>query len=203
MNEELTKRSGARSPFAGQVFTGFRSIFVKLFIILTLVLVTLPLFTSFNDFLTKTAEKIGAYSFLSQNIVPMETRAVSLILRPFGINSRPSNSLLYIPDKYQGYYSIYFSWNCLGWQSVVLLMLTLVVGLSGNHKLITKIEVIILGFSGTFLMNLLRISSIVLTTNYFGPFSASIIHNYLGTLFTILWFFFYWWFSYTYILEEK
>ncbi len=195
------KRSTARGRFAG--FTGFRAVSRNLFLLLVFVLMSLPLFTTFNEILTKFAEKSGVYSFLAKNVVPFETRAVSLILKPFGIDAKPTISHLFIrrPDGTRT--GIFLSWNCLGWQSAVLLILTLITGLSGHHRLDRKIETILLGLSGTFLINLVRISAVVLVAYYFGQLPATVVHDYGGTLFTMAWFFFFWWFSYNFVLEEK
>ena len=200
---DLKNRKSAQAPFAGVVLSGLKGITRNLFIILVFVMISLPLFTTFNEILTRIVERSGAYTYLTKNIVPFETRAVSLILRPLGIDSRPTISHLYIKGQDNTQTGIYFSWNCLGWQSAILLIFTLITGLWGNYTWDRKLEVIILGVSGTFLINLLRISVVTLSAYYFGQIPATIIHDYGGTLFTIGWFFFYWWFSYTFILEEK
>jgi len=202
-SEKNIKRRSSKAPFAGFPQKGFRGISRNLFFITTLVLLSLPLFTTFNEILTKVVEATGFYELLTRYIVPFETRAVSVILMPFGIDARPTLSNLFIKRVDGTTTSIFFSWNCLGWQSVVLLAITFITGLSGNHKLTDKIETIILGISGTFLINLVRISFVVIVAYYFGQLTATIVHDYGGTLFTMGWFFFYWWFSYVYILGEK
>jgi exosortase/archaeosortase family protein len=196
------KRTSSQSQFGVLPVAGFRRISRNLFIVLVFVLMSLPLITTFNEILTKIVEKTGTYTFLTKNVVPFETRAVSLILKPLGIDAKPTVSHLIIQrdGKTTG---IFFSWNCLGWQSAVLLILTLVTGLIGNYKWEQKLETILLGISGTFLINLLRISIVVIVAFYFGQLPATIVHDYGGTLYTIAWFFLYWWFSYRYLLEEK
>lgn len=196
------QRQTATSKFALTNFSGFRGMSRNLFLLLVFLLMSLPLFTTFNEILTKVAEKTGTYAFLTKNVVPFETRAVSVILRPFGIDAKPTLTHLFIkrPDGTQT--GIFFSWNCLGWQSAVLLLLTLITGLSGNYTWDRKLETVLLGVSGTFLINLLRISVVVMVAYYFGQLPATLIHDYGGTLFTIIWFFFFWWFSYNFILEN-
>ncbi len=197
------KRKTAKAPFGQGALTGFRGVSKSLFIILVFILMSLPLFTTFNEILTKVVEKAGVYTFLTKNVVPFETRAVSLILRPFGIEASPTASHLFIKRPDGSTTGIFFSWNCLGWQSAVLLFLTLFTGLSGNHPVWRKLEVILLGLSGTFLINLLRISVVTLVAYYWGQFPATVVHDYGGTLFTVVWFFFFWWFSYKFILEGE
>ena len=174
----------------------------NLFLLLIFILMSLPLFTTFNEVLTKFVEKTGTYTFLTQNVVPFETRAVSVVLKPLGIDAQPTISRLYIRRPNGTTSGIFFSWNCLGWQSALLLILTLVTGLSGSYSWDKKLETVLLGLSGTFLINLIRISVVVLVAYYFGQLPATVVHDFGGTLFTILWFFFFWWFSYNFILEE-
>ena len=196
-------RFSAQAPFSHKKLQGFRGMSKNLFLLLVFILMSLPLFTTFNEILTKVAEKSGAYSILSKNIVPFETRAVSLILKPLGIEGRPTISHLYIKREDGSRTGIFFSWNCLGWQSAILLILTLITGLSGNYTIWSKIETLLLGLCGTCLIKLLGMSVVVLVAYYWGQLPATIIHDYGGTLFTILWFFFFWWFSYSFVLEEK
>jgi exosortase/archaeosortase family protein len=198
---ENEPRKSAIAPFSQNKFTAFKRTSSYLFLILVFVLMALPLFTTFNEILTKVAEKTGAYGFLTKNVVPFETKAVSLMIKPFGIDAKPTVSHLYIDRPDGTKTGVFFSWNCLGWQSAVLLILTLVTGLSGNYTLGRTFETVLLGLSGTFLINLVRISVVVLIAYYFGQLPATLVHDYGGTLFTIAWFFFYWWFSYSFILE--
>src|SRR3989344_1549737 len=135
-------RKTAQAPFARIKLTGFKRMSGNLFLLLVFILMSLPLFTTFNEILTKTAEKTGTYAFLTNNVVPFETRAVSLILRPFGIDSKPTISHLFITRPDGTRTGIFFSWNCLGWQSAVLLLLTLVTGLTGAYSIDRKIETI-------------------------------------------------------------
>lgn len=88
-------------------------------------------------------------------------------------------------------------------KSVVLLLLTLVTGLTGNFPLRRKLEIVLLGISGTFLLNLLRINAVVLVAYCFGQLPATVVHDYDETFFTIIWFFFFWYFSYRFILEAE
>jgi len=199
---DKTTRKTAQAPFAQGRFVGFRGTARYLFMILVFILMAMPLFTTFNEILTKIAEKTGAYAFLTRNVVPFETRAVSLIVKPLGIDAKPTISNLFIDRPDGSKTNIFFSWNCLGWQSAILLLLTLITGLSGNYSIGRKVETILLGLSGTFLINLIRISVVVVIAYYFGQLPATLVHDYGGTLFTVAWFFFYWWFSYTFILES-
>lgn len=192
----------AESTFLKSAFIGIKKVISKVLLFMIFTLISFPLFTTFNEFLTKIVEKLGIYTFLSKNVVPFETRAVSFVLRFFRINSRPTNTFLYIGELGEET-AVFFSWNCLGWQSVVLLILTASIGLSGHFNLIHKVETLAFGVCGTFLVNLLRITAVILVNYHFGSVAGRIFHDYVGILLTMFWFVFFWWFSYKYILEEK
>lgn len=199
--ENPQKRKSAFAPFARPDFGGFRGVSFYLFLFLVFILMSLPLFTTFNELLTKIAEGTGMYRLLADEIVPFQTRVVSLVLSPFGIKGLPTNTSVIIRDQLGKTTNVFFSWNCLGWQSAVLLFLTFLTGLSGNHPLGSKLETVLLGMTGTFLINVVRISVVTIIAFYFGQLPAIIIHDYGGTLFTVLWFFLFWWVSYRYILD--
>ena len=60
-----------------------------------------------------------------------------------------------------------------------------------------------LGLIGTFMLNLLRISLVVLVFYFWGKLPATIIHNYGSVILTILWLFLFWWFIYSYVSDAK
>ena len=53
------------------------------------------------------------------------------------------------------------------------------------------------------LVNLLRIVFVVLIAYYFDQSVAILFHDYGSTLEVLGWLFFFWWFAYSYVLEEK
>ncbi len=197
------KRISAQSPFAGKKLGGFKGVWRNLLLVLVFMLMSLPLFTTFNEILTKLVEGLGWYQWLANWVVPFYTRAVSLVLRPMGIDSQPTLSHLFVKRGDGSLTGIYLSWNCLGWQSAVLLILTLITGLTGNFSWDRKLETVTLGVSGTFLVNLVRISVVTVIAYYFGQLPATIVHDYGGTIFTVAWFLWFWWFAYKYILEGE
>jgi exosortase/archaeosortase family protein len=95
------------------------------------------------------------------------------------------------------------AWNCLGWQSLLLLIVSLVAGLRGNFTNISRLECIVFGFFGTLLINVLRMSLVATGIYYVNTFFALVVHDYLMALMAIAWLIFFWWFSYAFILEER
>jgi len=180
---------------------------------LAVMLVLLPFLTTFNSVLTSVINKIGLYQTIQKTIVPFESRLIVTIIRPLGIPAflAPATSNVGGPGERASFYllkgSEYFpvqlQWNCLGWQSFLLLIFSLVVGLQGNFTKISKIECVLIGILGTFLINIFRMVFITIGIYYVNTVFALLIHDYFAALTTIIWLFFFWWFSYSFVLEEK
>ena len=94
-------------------------------------------------------------------------------------------------------------WNCLGWQSAVLLLASFLTGFQGKFSKISRLEVLIIGVLGTYLINFLRIFIVGFFAVFFGSLPARIFHDWFSLMFVLIWFFVYWWFSYSFVLETK
>ena len=172
---------------------------------LAVMLVLLPFVTTFNSVLTEIVNKIGFYRTLQETIVPFESRLIVLVVRFLGVSAflapvgeRASFYLL----KGSQYFPVELQWNCLGWQSLLLLGISFLVGLSGNFTKLSKLECILIGLLGTFLLNIFRMVFITVGIYYVNTVFALLIHDYFAALTTIIWLFFFWWFSYSFVLEE-
>ena len=127
---------------------------------------------------------------------------IAALLGLFGIRAAASQTSLYL-TKGASTIPIYISWNCRGWQSFILLLITLLTGLQGPHTPRSKLETVILGFLGTLLVNLWRISVVCVVAYYVGQLPAVIFHDYGGTILILLWLFAFWYFAHGYRLEPS
>ncbi len=174
---------------------------IRLVLIMGAILIMiLPFVTTFNEFLTRIVETTGLDVILTDWVVPIEARMLSVILGFIGIPSQVSTSTIYL-DKGGFFLPVYISWNCVGWQSFILFAVTLATGIQGPFSKASKIEAVIIGFLGTFLVNLLRIASVAVVAFYFGQMPAVVYHDYGGTILILIWLFAYWWFSHGWLLE--
>jgi len=162
----------------------------------------LPFVNVFNHFLTRLVEGSGAYQVIQNYVTPHIIKLVMVVLRFFGIKTRWGQSMFLVYTK-DGPLSMVISWNCLGWQSLVIFFVSLITGLSGNFTRLSKLECILIGILGTFLLNLGRIVASVLAIIYVNQFFAYVLHDYLMVLVTILWLFIFWWFSYSFVLIPR
>lgn len=172
--------------------------FTTIFALLAVFLAVLPFLVTFNEVLTHLVEKFRLYMWVQEQIVPLEVRMVGVLVSPLGINFLAHQNGMTVNGIYAG-----MTWNCIGWQSLLLLIITLVVGLRGNYTLVSKMETVLIGLLGTFLVNMARLVFIVILLAYSRPLFAVVYHDYLAAIVTIIWLFGFWWFSYSYVLEEK
>ena len=171
--------------------------FAIIFALLAVFLAVLPFLVTFNEALTHLVEKLRLYMWVQERIVPLEVKMVGVLVSPLGINYLAHQNGMTVNGIYAG-----MTWNCIGWQSLILFGITLLVGLQGNFRKSSKIECLVIGILGTILVNLLRLAAITFLIFNFNAIPATILHDYLSAFILILWLFWFWWFSYSYVLEE-
>jgi exosortase/archaeosortase family protein len=162
-------------------------------------LMLLPLVTTFDDLLTTWAMQLGANNPL-QTIVPVEARMVVGLLGMVGIHAAASGSYMVVWDRSGAMHSLFISWNCIGWQSLVLLGVSLITGLRGRHRVEARVQVIVIGVAGTMLLNLLRVAAVAAIAATIGVTPAILFHDYGGTLLVITYLFLFWMFAQRWIL---
>ncbi len=165
-------------------------------------LMLLPLVTTFNDLLTTWAMQLGANNPL-QAIVPVEARMVVALVGLLGIHAAASGSHLVVWDGSGVMHTLFISWNCIGWQSLVLFGISLVSGLRGAHSTEVRIQVVGIGVAGTMLLNLLRVAAVAAIAATIGVTPAILFHDYGGTLLVIGFLFAFWLFVQRWILEPQ
>ncbi|HEV3102818.1 MAG TPA: exosortase/archaeosortase family protein [Candidatus Dormibacteraeota bacterium] len=162
-------------------------------------LMLLPLVTTFDDFLTSWAMQLGVNNPL-QAIVPVEARMVVSILGLAGIRSAAAGSNIAVWDGAGTMHSLFISWNCIGWQSLVLLGVSFFSGLRGQHPIEFRIQVIVIGVAGTVFVNLIRVAAVAALEVTWGHVPALLFHDYGGTVIIVVWLFGFWAFVHRWIL---
>jgi exosortase/archaeosortase family protein len=154
-------------------------------------LMVLPLVTTFDDFLTSWALLLGANNPL-QAIVPVEARMVVSLLGLVGVRGAAAGSNIVVWDSAGAMHTLFISWNCIGWQSLLLLGMSFFSGLRGQQALGSRLQVIVIGVSGTMLLNLIRVAAVAALEVRWGHLPALIFHDYGGTILVIGWLFVFW-----------
>ncbi|OGD94711.1 hypothetical protein A3A48_01335 [Candidatus Curtissbacteria bacterium RIFCSPLOWO2_01_FULL_37_9] len=93
------------------------------------------------------------------------------------------------------------AWNFLGWQSMLLLIISLFAGLEGKYSNVSRLEYIVFGLFGTLFVNVFRMNVITAWIYYINEVFAKIVHDYVAVILAIIWLIFFWWFSYRFVLE--
>ena len=166
-----------------------------------LILVALPFVTTYSDLLTAGAIRIGVAGPL-QSVSPIEARMVVALLQLFGVHAAAAGSQLVVWDAGGRPTNLFISWNCIGWQSLVLFGASLSVGLRGLSAE-TRIQVFVVGLLGTLLVNVLRVALVCLLAAVVGRTPALIFHDYGGTLMTVGWLFAFWLAAERWLLAER
>lgn len=181
--------------------------FKLLFVILAIILMLLPFVAALHSLLTDFFSNLGWYQVINQYIVPWESRLVAVAIRPLGISSvvTPDSprSAFYMITRQGTPMSVNLAWNCLGWQSMLILVISIIFGLRGSFTWLSRIECILLGFFGTMLVNVLRMAIVAAGIYYINQVFALVVHDYLVALMTIAWLVVFWWFSYAFVLEPR
>lgn len=175
---------------------------LSLLAMLCALLMLLPLVTTFDDFLTTWALQLGANNPL-QAIVPVEARMVAGLLGLVGIHAAASGSHLVVWDGAGAMHTLFISWNCIGWQSLVLLGVSFLSGLRGRHPIEARIQVIVIGVAGTMLLNLLRVAVVAGIAATVGVMPAVLFHDYGGTILVVAFLFGFWIFVQRWILGAE
>ena len=162
-------------------------------------LMLLPFVTTFDDLLTTWALQLGANNPL-QGIVPIEARMVVGLLGAVGIHAAASGSHIVIWDAAGSMHTLFISWNCIGWQSLILLGISFLSGLRGQLSLEARVQVVLIGIAGTMLLNLMRVAAVAAIAATIGQTPAMLFHDYGGTLLVIGWLFGFWIFAQRWIL---
>jgi len=164
-------------------------------------LMLLPFVTTFDDLLTSWAMQLGANNPL-QAIVPTEARMVVGLLGFVGIHAAASGSHIVIWDTAGAMHTLFISWNCMGWQSLVLLGISFMSGLRGRQSMEARVQVVLIGIVGTMLLNLMRVAAVAAIAATIGQTPAILFHDYGGTLLVVGWLFAFWIFVQRWILIE-
>jgi exosortase/archaeosortase family protein len=154
-------------------------------------LMVLPLVTTFDDLLSAWAMSLGANNPL-QSIVPAEARMVVTLLGLAGVHAAASGSHIVVWDTSGSMHTLFISWNCIGWQSLILFGVSLVSGLRGGHSSESRAQVVLIGVAGTMLLNLLRVALVAWIAATIGVAPAILFHDYGGTVLFVAFLFAFW-----------
>lgn len=179
-----------------------RNVYLGLIAATCAMLLVLPLVTTFDEMLTALTTRSGLLGPVLSLAAP-EARAVVALLGIVGVKAQAAGGELYVWDWSGQRQAVLISTTCVGWQSMVLLSLSTLVGLRGRFSLESKVQVVVIGVLGTILVNLGRMTVVCIIAANFGFWPAVMVHDYGGTLVVVIWLFAFWAFAHRWILREE
>lgn len=191
MNREETEKEQTPGGHPGNKFS-------SIFLVVALLLVSLPFITTFNEFLTSLFLRWELYRILQEMVVPYESKVVAGLYNLAGMSAEAVLRGVWVQARF-----IEVQWNCLGWQSVLLLIASYLTGFQGRYSRVSRFEVILIGFLGTYVINIFRLFFTGLLAIKIDDSVGIFFHDYLALILVIIWFVFFWWFSYSFVLEER
>lgn len=169
-------------------------------------LMLFPFINSMNQFLVKIIEPLIFFKPAQDILIPYEVRIIRVILDLINIPMTPyapGAIAITVITKSSGSHPLVVAWNCLGWQSLLVIAATFLTGLRGSFTLLSKLELLVIGLLGTFLFNFVRLSLIFVLYYFFGQREAMIFHDYGSVVITILWLFGLWYYAFNFVLVSK
>lgn len=177
----------------------------SILLVITIFLMLFPFINSMNQFLVKLIEPLIFLKPIQDVIIPYEVSIVRGILHLLGIPMTPSDpgafSITLITPR--GEEPVVVAWNCLGWQSLLVIFATFLTGFQGKFTFLSKIEVLVVGLSGTFLLNIGRLVGIFILFYYGNGQIAMAFHDYGSIILTLLWLFLLWYYAFHFVLQNK
>lgn len=159
-----------------------------------------PFIATMDDLLAALAQRFGLDSAVAFIAIP-EARLVAALLNLVGVVASSSGSTISVMGAQP--VALVVGWNCVGWQGLVLLILTFVVGLRSQDGLEARLHVIVIGVLGTVIVNLARITLVALLAAYAGYYPAIFVHDWAATIATVVWLAGFWLFAQRYVLSPE
>ncbi|MBJ7598443.1 exosortase/archaeosortase family protein [Candidatus Nephthysia bennettiae] len=171
--------------------TGLRRVDTTLLAGAAVLLLLLPAVNSVDDLLAAWLAGSGLDRWVAI-AAPVEARLAAALLNLAGVSAGSSGPEISVRDSAGHVTRLWVAWNCVGWQSVALLGLSLAAGLQGRQSWDVRLQVVLIGFMGTLTVNLVRVAAVGMLAAWFGQLPAVLFHDYGGTLLVVGWLFAFW-----------
>lgn len=165
-------------------------------------ILVMPLNALFNDVVTRIVIATGLYEPIRDVVLPRVVAMVAVMLNVLGFETTVYNFQLLAVTRGAHTVWVILFWNCVGWQTLILLLCTLVFGIAGSYTKLSKLICITLGLQFTLLISYLRILLMSIVAFFWGTLPAIIFHEYGGTVLVLFCLFLFWYVSFKWILVK-
>jgi exosortase/archaeosortase family protein len=159
-----------------------------------------PFVATLDDLLAALAQRFGLDAAVAFIAIP-EARLVAVALNVLGVAASSDGATITVAGAHP--VSLVIGWNCVGWQGLVLLGLTFVVGLRPQDELEARVHVVTIGVLGTVIINLARIAAVSILAARVGYYPAIFVHDWAATIVTVAWLTAFWLFAQRWILSAR
>ena len=156
-----------------------------------------PFVTTLDDLLAAVAQRFGLDAAVAFIAIP-EARLVAVVLNLIGIGAASDGATITVAGAHP--VALVIGWNCVGWQGLVLLGLTYLVGLRPQDGLEAQMHIVAIGVLGTVIINLARIAVVAILAARVGYYPAIFVHDWAATIVTIAWLSCFWLFAERWII---
>lgn len=177
-----------------------------IFLVLVFFLMLFPFINTLNEFLVRVVESVTPLRFLQDSIIPYEARLVRFFLHILAVPlaaGDPYSTVITLIGKSGGLDPVAIAWNCLGWQSMLLIIASLFMGIQGNFIAQSKIELVAIGLMLTFWINIGRLTTIFYLYYHFNRSVAMMFHDYGSIIITMIWLMGFWWWAFKFVLQPR
>jgi len=165
-------------------------------------LAVVPVLSTFGELLTNAAMVAGLDEALGQWIAPLEGRLAHGVLALVGLRSWPDGALLAVSDGARST-AVYISWNCVGWQTLLFLGVSMVAGLQGAYTRSSRLGTALVGILGLVALNVMRIAVVAMVSLYLGRVAATVVHDQGTIISTVAYLMAYWTFAFRALLVPR
>lgn len=165
-------------------------------------LAVMPVLSTSGELLTNAAMASGLDQALGQWIAPLEGRLAHGVLALIGLRSWPDGSLLAVSDGVRST-AVYISWNCVGWQTVLFLGVSMIAGLQGAYTTSSRLTAALVGLLGILALNVVRIAVVAVVSLYLGRLAATVVHDQGTIISTVAYLMAYWTFAFRSLLVAR
>ena len=157
-----------------------------------------PFVATMDDLLAAIAQRFGLDAAVAFIASP-EARLVAVVLNLIGIGASSDGPNITVAGAHP--IELVIGWNCVGWQGLVLLGLTFLVGLRPQDGFEARLHVVTIGVLGTVIINLARIAVVSILAARVGYYPAIFVHDWAATIVTAMWLTGFWLFAQRWILD--
>ena len=179
-----------------------RKLLLLLLPLLLLCILLAYFFSAINSLAVHLVAQTGIYRFIEQAVIPAEIQSTLYVLKIFNIQAAGHQAM--ISTLHEGRpQSFLLAWNCTGWQSMLLLIISFAILFQYKGIVFKKAVIALTGIVWIFFTNIFRITLEIAIYHLAGFQPAMIFHDYFAKAYILIMFALFWFLAYALALKGK